>query len=202
MSLTTQFYAMLALVGMGTVIGISFDTYNRFLRRPKRWNFIVFGLDILFWIVQALASFFVMMKVNSGELRFYLYLALLLGYATYQALFKQLYIKVLEWIILSIVRVYRFSIRIGHFIFIKPIILLVTVVIAILTYIIKVCIRILQFIFTLIMKILFVFGKLIWFFVPKKLKNYLQKYKGIFSKVKNNLNIIGKIKTFLLKLKK
>ncbi|PAC34593.1 spore cortex biosynthesis protein YabQ [Caldifermentibacillus hisashii] len=73
MSLTVQFYTMLAMVGMGSYFGVALDTYSRLFNRSKR-NVIVRGInDILFWIVQALITFYILYLVNNGEIRFYIF---------------------------------------------------------------------------------------------------------------------------------
>ncbi|WP_371931952.1 spore cortex biosynthesis protein YabQ [Mesobacillus subterraneus] len=96
MTLSTQFLTMLAMIWMGTLFGASLDTHNRFLKRSKRKSWIVFINDILFWVFQGLSIFYVLFSVNMGELRFYIFLALLCGFAAYQSLFKNMYLKVLE----------------------------------------------------------------------------------------------------------
>ena len=42
MTLTTQFYTLLAMIGMGSCYGAALDTYNRFLKRTERKRWIVF----------------------------------------------------------------------------------------------------------------------------------------------------------------
>ncbi|MCJ7843029.1 spore cortex biosynthesis protein YabQ [Lederbergia sp. NSJ-179] len=99
MSLSTQFYTMLAMVGMGSFFGASLDTYQRFLKRGSRHNIIVFLNDILFWLLHGVIIFYVLFLVNFGEIRFYLVLAILCGFAAYQALIKGIYLRILEGII-------------------------------------------------------------------------------------------------------
>ena len=99
MTLTTQFYTLIAMIGMGSYFGATLDTYQLFLKRPQRKRWIVFIHDILFWIVQALQVFYVLLLVNQGELRFYSFLALICGFAAYQALFKKGYLLILKPVI-------------------------------------------------------------------------------------------------------
>ncbi|MGN1387732.1 MAG: spore cortex biosynthesis protein YabQ [Bacillus sp. (in: firmicutes)] len=99
MTLTTQFYTLVAMIGMGSYFGATLDTYQLFLKRSQRKRWIVFIHDILFWIVQALQVFYVLLLVNQGELRFYSFLALICGFAAYQALFKKGYLHILETVI-------------------------------------------------------------------------------------------------------
>ena len=99
MTLTTQFYTLLAMIGMGSYFGATLDTYQLFLKRSQRKRWIVFIHDILFWIVQALQVFYVLLLVNQGELRFYSFLALICGFAAYQALLKNGYLIILKAVI-------------------------------------------------------------------------------------------------------
>lgn len=73
MSVTTQLETMLAMIGMGGWLGLSIDTYSRFLQRRKRARFIVFINDVLFWLLQGLIIFYVLLLVNEGELRVYIF---------------------------------------------------------------------------------------------------------------------------------
>lgn len=99
MTLEVQFLSMLASAGTGIWFGASFDTYKRFTRSSKRFRWTKVLNDLLFWILQALVFFYVLFIVNYGEIRFYFFLALLLGYATYRALLDRLYAQILEWVI-------------------------------------------------------------------------------------------------------
>ena len=108
MTLTIQFYTLLAMIGMGSCFGAALDTYNRFLKRSVRKRWIVFLHDFLFWIIQGLLIFYVLFLVNEGEFRLYLFLALLCGFSAYQALFKGVYQRFLEFLILLVIKVVRF----------------------------------------------------------------------------------------------
>lgn len=90
---------MLASIGTGIWFGASLDTYQRFLGKRRRFRWTQVINDILFFLIQSLVFFYVLFLVNLGEVRFYLLLALLLGYAAYRALFEGLYLKILERVI-------------------------------------------------------------------------------------------------------
>jgi spore cortex biosynthesis protein YabQ len=196
MSLTDQFYTMLAMIAMGSFFGASFDTYNRFLKRSKRKRWIVFIHDVLFWIVEGLLVFYILFLVNYGEIRFYIFLALLCGFAAYQALFKKGYLFLLEKAIEFVAAVYRFIVKaIYHFIYIP----------------IKYIFFFTQTAIIIIGKSLFMFTRtvwkmLIWLFkgaalpiqwilkgfwmlLPKSFKIFVEKFfarlKGSFRKIKN-----------------
>lgn len=203
MSLTVQFYTMLCIIGAGTMIGLNFDTYNRFVNRPKRWDIIVFGMDIFFWMVQAGVCFLVLLMVNQGELRFYLLIALLLGYSIYQVAIKNIYLKFLEWVIMIVVKIYRTILYLTNVIVIKPIIMVFTLMMAVLMFLLKLFLNAIKAVLFILWRIIYTSGKIGWWLVPKKIKNYLRKYEGIIKKIKNKCNIIFvKIKDFLIKLKR
>src|SRR6478736_1769706 len=131
MTLSTQFITLLSMIGMGSLFGAMFDTYQRFLNRPKRKQWIVFFNDLLFWIIQAVIIFYILFLVNNGELRFYIFIALLCGFAAYQSLFKAIYLRMLEQIIRTAIKLYEFFKRTYLFLIYKPILALIHLVILI-----------------------------------------------------------------------
>lgn len=196
MTLTTQFITMLAMVGMGCVFGVTLDTYNRFLKRTERNRVIVFINDILFWIVQGLAIFYILFLVNRGELRGYIFLALLCGFAAYQSLFKGIYLRLLETLISMVINFYRFLLKLFHFVIYKPIRALIVGIISLfillgkgLLSLLKAVLKLVLFIVKLILlpvKWLFL---LIWKLLPKHIKKTVDKIynrlAGIFKQIKN-----------------
>ncbi|MEH7304473.1 spore cortex biosynthesis protein YabQ [Neobacillus drentensis] len=196
MNLSTQFFTLLSMIGMGTLFGAMFDTYQRFLNRPKRKQWIVFFNDLLFWVIQALAIFYTLFLVNNGELRFYIFLALICGFAAYQSLFKGIYLKLLEFVIKSIIAISLFIKKTFHLLIYKPIVgliqLLIMIIIAIgrglfslVKFISKVLLFIVKIILVPLQKILFIFWKLL----PKSIKKYVEKLynrtAGIFKRIRN-----------------
>ena len=121
MTLTTQFYTLLAMIGMGSFYGAALDTYNRFLKRSERKRWIVFIHDVLFWVIQGLLIFYVLFLVNEGEFRFYLFLALLCGFSAYQSLFKKLYQSSLELFIKIVINIFKFCVKSFQILIILPI---------------------------------------------------------------------------------
>lgn len=132
MTLSTQFLTMLAMIGMGSLFGASLDTHNRFLNRAKRKSWIVFINDILFWVFQGLSIFYVLFSVNMGELRFYIFLALLCGFAGYQGMFKKMYLKLLEQVITITINVYVFIVKAVRMLVIRPLQFLAATVLSLL----------------------------------------------------------------------
>ncbi|KAA9011997.1 spore cortex biosynthesis protein YabQ [Niallia endozanthoxylica] len=206
MTLTTQFMTMLAMIGMGTYFGAALDTYNRFLQRSKRKSWLIFINDILFWTFQGLFIFYVLFHVNQGELRFYIFLALLCGFAAYQSLCKQIYLRCLEWLISFVISVSRFIVKLFRILIYKPILALISTIITTVIMIGKGLFVLLKTlwkcaVFTIIIllkPIKWIF-LLFWKLFPKPLKKYVEKlYNGLAGKwrpVKNTIkNVIAKWK--------
>lgn len=65
--------------------------------------------------------FYVLLQVNNGEVRLYIFLALLCGYAAYRAIFQNIYRGLLERLIQAILAIYRFITRCLYILIVQPI---------------------------------------------------------------------------------
>ncbi|MFD2444300.1 spore cortex biosynthesis protein YabQ [Bacillus sp. CGMCC 1.16607] len=196
MTLSTQFITMLSMVGMGVLFGTSLDTYQRFLNRPNRKRWFVFLNDILFWLTQGLSIFYTLFLVNQGEIRFYIFLALLCGFAAYQSLFKRLYLSLLETGIQICIATYRFGKKTVITLFWKPIVWLVGLTITILLALGRGSLSVFRLIYKLLKFIIFILSRpivwillIFWKLMPKKIKKIVEKiynkWAGNFSFIKN-----------------
>ncbi|PLR78928.1 spore cortex biosynthesis protein YabQ [Bacillus sp. V3-13] len=201
MTLSTQFVTMLTMIGMGSLFGACLDTYNRFLHRPARKRWIVFINDILFWLLQGLVIFYVLYLVNQGEIRFYIFIALLCGFAAYQSLLKKLYLKLLDMAIRVVIAVYKTLVKSIELLMIRPLKSLLTLLISIVLLLArgvfslaKLGLSILLFIakvFWQPFKLLFLF---VWKLLPKSVKKFVEKLynnlKGFFVRIKNYIETV------------
>ncbi|MFP7300254.1 spore cortex biosynthesis protein YabQ [Neobacillus niacini] len=198
MTLSTQFLTMLSMIGMGTLFGVMFDTYQRFLDRPNRKSWIVFFNDLLFWVIQALIIFYILFLVNNGELRFYIFVALLCGFAAYQSLFKGIYLKLLELIINTVIAIYKFMRKMFQLLIYKPVVGLIQLIISIVILLGRGLYSLVQFVLKIlwvILKVIFVpiekIIVLLWKLLPKTIKKSVEKLynktAGIFMEIKNYL---------------
>mgnify|MGYP003575953069 CR=1 FL=1 len=198
MTLSTQFLTMISMIGMGSLFGVMFDTYQRFLDRPNRKSWIVFFNDLLFWVIQALIIFYILFLVNNGELRFYIFVALLCGFAAYQSLFKGVYLRLLEFMIKTAIAIYRFIRRAFQLLIYKPVIGLIQLVISIIILIGRGIFSLVKFVLKVILFILKIFWvpfvkiiSILWKLLPKSIKKYVEKLynrtAGIFMEIKNYL---------------
>jgi spore cortex biosynthesis protein YabQ len=198
MTLSTQFLTMLSMIGMGALFGVMFDTYQRFLHRPKRKQWFVFFNDILFWSIQALIIFYVLFQVNKGEIRLYIFIALLCGFATYQSLFKHIYLRLLEIVISTVIWIINFMKKTFIFIIYKPVRGLIKLAIFIILLLGRGLFTLVKFIFKVLILciklILKPIGKILlilWKLLPKGIKKNVEKFyngtAGNFKRVKNYL---------------
>ncbi|WHX67185.1 spore cortex biosynthesis protein YabQ [Peribacillus frigoritolerans] len=198
MTLTIQFYTLLAMIGMGSGFGAALDTYSRFLNRSERKRWIVFIHDFLFWIIQGLLIFYVLFLVNEGEFRFYLFLALLCGFSAYQALFKGFYQRFLEFLIILVIKLARFIANSVHMLIFLPIKWVIVSIFAIIIGIGKFVLALLKWAGKILLFILNIFWRplkwiltYIWnllpVFVTKNVGKFYNKGKGILLKIKNSI---------------
>ncbi|MEW5552988.1 spore cortex biosynthesis protein YabQ [Peribacillus frigoritolerans] len=198
MTLTIQFYTLLAMIGMGSGFGAALDTYSRFLNRSERKRWIVFIHDLLFWIIQGLLIFYVLFLVNEGEFRLYLFLALLCGFSAYQALFKGFYQRFLEFLIILVIKLARFIANSVHMLIFLPIKWVIVSILAIIIGIGKFVLALLKWAGKILLFILNIFWRplkwiltYIWnllpVFVTKNVGKFYNKGKGILLKIKNSI---------------
>ncbi|MBL3645271.1 spore cortex biosynthesis protein YabQ [Bacillus sp. RHFB] len=198
MTLTIQFYTLLAMIGMGSGFGAALDTYSRFLNRSERKRWIVFIHDFLFWIIQGLLIFYVLFLVNEGEFRLYLFLALLCGFSAYQALFKGFYQRFLEFLIILVIKLARFIANSVHMLIFLPIKWVIVSILAIIIGIGKFILTLLTWAGKILLFILNIFWRplkwiltYIWnllpVFVTKNVGKFYNKGKGILLKIKNSI---------------
>lgn len=203
MTLSTQFYTMIAMICMGGWLGAALDTYGRFLKRSKRAHFVVFVNDVLFWIFQGLVVFYMLFIVNQGELRFYVFVAILCGYAAYQSLLKRIYLQILERAIQIAISMYQFFIKAMNLLIIKPIKMLIQLVIAIILGLLNFLLIIGKFLLKVLLFLLKIcytpfkwIGILLWRMVPTSIKKFVEniytKCAGFLKKAENMKHILQK----------
>ncbi|MBM7601288.1 spore cortex biosynthesis protein YabQ [Virgibacillus halotolerans] len=185
MTLSVQFITMITMVLCGFYLGIIKDTYYRFRPYWKERLILTYLLEICFWLTQTVLLFYVLFRVNGGELRFYIFVACLLGFSIYQALARSIYIKVLERVILMVAAIYRFIARLIQVLFITPIKWIVKAIFTIILFIIHVVGVVLLFLLKILLFPIKGLLKLLYRLLPKRLKKLLYKLAGFYSTMKN-----------------
>ncbi|OIJ14455.1 spore cortex biosynthesis protein YabQ [Anaerobacillus arseniciselenatis] len=185
MSLTVQLQTMLVMVAMGGWLGMAIDTYSRLIRGRKWKQWITVINDSLFWIIQGLLVFYILLQINEGEMRFYILLALLCGYSCYRALLYRIYQNILEATIQAIIKTYKFCKAALFMLVINPtkglLKLLYTVCMMILSFLITVIFFLLKVLYTPFIWL----GRGIWRLLPKEKLDKFSNKLGFFKKIKN-----------------
>lgn len=111
---------MVHMIGAGIYLGASYDTFG-VIRRNHSSGFSKNIADILFWIWSGLLVFIWLQTVNAGEVRVYIFICLLLGFAVYKAVLQRTYTFVLQRIVVFIQHVCYVVKVILHFFLFRPI---------------------------------------------------------------------------------
>ncbi|QGQ93696.1 spore cortex biosynthesis protein YabQ [Paenibacillus psychroresistens] len=105
MNLNHQFLTMALMIGCGLGLGVFFDIYRVLTDKLKLSRWIISILDIMYGLIAAVAVFRVLYYSNYGQLRFFIFVALILGIYLYYKWFSKLVIqfvfnliKGLEWL--------------------------------------------------------------------------------------------------------
>ncbi|MFD1039873.1 spore cortex biosynthesis protein YabQ [Virgibacillus byunsanensis] len=185
MTLNDQFITMIVMVSGGIYLGMTLDTFRRVSVYWKGNIFLLYFMEICFWFTQTLVLFYVLFLVNAGELRLYVFLACLLGFATYQSLFASWYKQLLEHIINIIAAIYRFLEKMVQYLIIIPIKFIINLLLTCLLFIV----HIINAIFFFVVKVIYIPIKwilgLLYRLLPENTKIFLKKIKGFYYKMKN-----------------
>jgi spore cortex biosynthesis protein YabQ len=181
---------MLSMAAMGLYIGAAIDTYGRFTRKRPSFNWLVACNDLLFWLMQALVVFYVLLQANNGEIRFYIFLALVCGFAAYQSLFRKLYQTFLERLITIVIQTYRFTIKLIVVLLINPIKYLLKVLYSLCMMVLSACLAVILFLLRIIWR------------PTKWLLFLLYKWTGLDRQVNKLKPIFRKLKEFLQSMRK
>lgn len=122
MSLETQVMTMLMMFVCGSALGIVMDVYRITARELRLSRMLTPLLDAAFWVAATWAVFRMLIRSNEGELRFYVFLALLIGlwfyYKTASTWIQSLVVKIIDagkWLMHILIQVF-------HLLVIRPVI--------------------------------------------------------------------------------
>jgi spore cortex biosynthesis protein YabQ len=108
-TLQVQFLTMGMMVLGGLSLGGLYDLYKVLAGQLRAPRYAYYLLDLFFWLIGTLLVFRLLYVSNLGEVRFFIFLGLLVGIAGYFMLFSRTVIRLIIWII----AVVRSLIRIG-----------------------------------------------------------------------------------------
>ncbi len=182
MTLNIQLMTMGSMILGGIYLGMAFDTYRRLLVWQNH-PVVKFFSDLLFSLVQTAILFYILYKVNDGQLRIYVFLACLLGFSMYVVLLKRGYIWLLNKLIHLIASIIRGVFALINLVLINPILILINFIYRCLFMIVKGLVIVLNYILFRPLKkvILFCYS-----LIPTKWQNSGSQMKKKYSIIKNN----------------
>ncbi|HLR08574.1 MAG TPA: spore cortex biosynthesis protein YabQ [Bacillota bacterium] len=187
MTLDVQFMTIITMVLGGFYLGTAHDTFRRFSIHWRQRTLLMYTLEISFWLIQTLVLFYLLFLVNNGELRFYVFLAVLLGYAAYQALAAPLFKRILERMIYLVKAVWHFVNQVGQALVVTPVKWLVHVLAVFILFLLRLISSICLFLLKLIYFPLRWTCRLAYRCVPKRMQKNLDKISFHYSKIKHNV---------------
>ena len=90
----------------GVLIGIIFDIFRILRKTIKTSDFVTYIEDFLFGIITSIILFYSIFTCNNGELRFFMFLAVILGFVLYLCTISSYLIKINVKIINVIKRIF------------------------------------------------------------------------------------------------
>src|SRR5699024_2919374 len=103
-------------------------------------------LEIGFWLLQTFLLFYVLYRVNAGELGIYVFLACLLGFSAYKALFSSVYQRILERCIKIYVSIYKGCKKVVIVMIITPVKAILQFVFSLLLLMIRILLSVFNFV--------------------------------------------------------
>lgn len=125
---TNQAYLFLIFIANGIVIGILFDFFRISRRVVKTGDLMTYIEDLIFWILTGSIVLYSIFVFNNGEIRLFMFLAIIIGIISYMLLFSSYVIKInvkiiniFKKILLKIFAILAFPLKFIKKTFLKPI---------------------------------------------------------------------------------
>lgn len=186
MTLEVQFLIIGSMIIGGFYLGLALETYRR-LSRHVTQVVLIYLLEIAFWLIQAFVLFYILFRVNGGQIRFYNILAVLLGFAAYKALAAPIYQTILEKIIKVVAAIYNFLIQLITILIVKPITFALRLVITLLLFVFKCVFVIINFIFKLIKTPIVWVVRYFYDRLPQRIQEFIYKLIDFYSIIRDKL---------------
>ena len=91
--ITNQAYLFLIFVINGLLIGLLFDMFRILRISFKTKDLVTYIEDIIFWILTGIIVLYSIFAFNNGEIRFFMFFAIVIGVVLYMTLFSNYVIK-------------------------------------------------------------------------------------------------------------
>lgn len=97
-----QGYIFVIFILNGFLIGILFDIFRILRKSFKTKDIVTYIEDILFWIITGVFLLYSVFKFNDGEIRLYMFIAILIGVLLYMLILSSYIVKINVKIITSV----------------------------------------------------------------------------------------------------
>ena len=97
-----QGYIFVIFILNGFLIGILFDIFRILRKSFKTKDIVTYIEDILFWIITGIFLLYSVFRFNNGEIRLYMFIAILIGVLLYMLILSSYIIKINVKIITSV----------------------------------------------------------------------------------------------------
>jgi spore cortex biosynthesis protein YabQ len=162
-SLNVQFVTLASMALSGAGLGLLFDTYRVLSGEFRFPRWLIPPLDLLYWFASTLAVFRALYASNGGEVRLYVFIAILIGVSFYFGLLSTAVIRTIRLIIEAFRRTIRFLLHLGNILLIKPLIGIYKIAIVFLGFLAAISI----FLCKLVLQLTYPMWKLLlWIFKP------------------------------------
>jgi len=169
----------------GIYLGVALETFRRLSRTWEKNNILLYVMEICFWLIQSFVLFYILFRVNGGEIRAYVILAGCLGFAIYKALVSRIYIRILERLIIIVTSIYRFIVRMINGIIITPVKYVLQFIISLLILTFKGITVLITFFLTIVFGPIFWILKKVYHLLPKRVQHFLYKLVDFYSTIEN-----------------
>lgn len=120
MTLQTQWFTMLLMLGSGFFIGIILDFYRVLTVRFRIRKWLISLIDLIYWMVSAVLVFGLLFWSNWGELRFYFFVAVCLGFLIYFKWASRPVLRGIRMLFHILERIFFFLARLFHLLIFSP----------------------------------------------------------------------------------
>lgn len=169
----------------GFYLGIAQETFRRFARHWKSRTFLAYFMEVSFWLTQTFILYYILFRVNSGELRVYVFVAGLLGFSIYQVIAANIYKRLLERLIVIGIDIYEFLARVVNSLVFTPVKYIVQAMITIILFIVNAIFVVLKYVLFILLSPIKWMLNVIYRMLPKKIHVFFHNLAGFYSKIKN-----------------
>jgi spore cortex biosynthesis protein YabQ len=149
-SIAVQLQTVLVMSVCGALMGMGYDTYHVFKGKSRFPPWLLFLLDVAFWLCSMAVVFVVLVRVNDGVVRLPIFLGMLLGAWVYFLIGSKKYIQFLLAVIKFCKWLYRTVLLLIDTLIVRPVLFVYRLVWTLLTFLFSGLMTILTFLWKVV----------------------------------------------------